>query len=139
MLNQSLLDDLLCLSRVVVPTARCFSSDSYAGSVISRSTDSAGRVRSQPTASSVNSSNDAEDFTVGTAILRRPVCVTRLTGQVTHAAKISSPAFHYNREHTPGAAPDTARVLSCQAMPRSERDGDVVRATGWRCGAGCRG
>ena len=39
---QSLLDDLLCFSRVVVPTARCFSSDSYAGSVISRSTDSSG-------------------------------------------------------------------------------------------------
>src|SRR5688572_20984186 len=57
MLNQSLLDDLLCLRRVVVPTARCFSRDSYAGSVITRSTDSPGSVRSQPTASCVNSSN----------------------------------------------------------------------------------
>ena len=42
MLNQSLLDALLCFSLVVVPIARCFSSDSYAGSVISRSTDSDG-------------------------------------------------------------------------------------------------
>src|SRR5688572_6533848 len=57
MLNQSLLDALLCFSRVVVPTARCFSSDSYAGSVISRSTDSAGRSRSQSTASRVARSN----------------------------------------------------------------------------------
>src|SRR5688572_17906403 len=57
MLNQSLLDALLCFSRVVVPTARCFSSDSYAGSVINRSTDSAGRSRSQSTASRVDRSN----------------------------------------------------------------------------------
>src|SRR5687768_10995808 len=56
MLNQSLLDALLCFRRVVVPTARCFSSDSYAGSVISRSTDSAGRSRSQSTASRVERS-----------------------------------------------------------------------------------
>src|SRR5688572_19792817 len=57
MVNQSLLEDLLCLRRVVVPTARCFSSDSYGGSVISRSTDSPGRSRSQATASCVDSSN----------------------------------------------------------------------------------
>src|SRR5688572_23342810 len=56
MLNQSLLDALLCFRRVVVPTARCFSSDSYAGSVISTSTDSAGRSRSQSTASRVERS-----------------------------------------------------------------------------------
>ena len=49
--NQSLLDALLCLSRVVVPIARCFSSDSYGGSVMTRSTDAAGSVRSHATAS----------------------------------------------------------------------------------------
>ena len=49
--NQSLLDDLLCLSRVVVPMARCFSSDSYGGSVTTRSTELAGRDRSHATAS----------------------------------------------------------------------------------------
>ncbi|HEX7837769.1 MAG TPA: hypothetical protein VF469_09915 [Kofleriaceae bacterium] len=49
--NQSLLDDLLCLSRVVVPIARCFSSDSYGGSVTTRSTDSDGSARSHATAS----------------------------------------------------------------------------------------
>ena len=37
--------------RVVVPIARCFSSDSYAGSVTIRSTDSAACPRSQSTAS----------------------------------------------------------------------------------------
>ena len=47
MRNQSLLDALLCLSRVVVPMARCFSSDSYGGSVTTRSTD-VGRQRAQP-------------------------------------------------------------------------------------------
>src|SRR5581483_7194540 len=49
--NQSLLDDLLCLSRVVVPIARYFSKDSYGGSVITRSTDSDGNARSHATAS----------------------------------------------------------------------------------------
>src|SRR5688572_10663852 len=56
MLNQSLLDALLCFSLVVVPTARCFSSDSYAGSVITRSTDSDDWPRSQSTASRADSS-----------------------------------------------------------------------------------
>src|SRR5690606_7739911 len=49
--NQSLLDALECLSRVVVPTARCFSSDSYGGSVTTRSTDASSSSRSHATAS----------------------------------------------------------------------------------------
>src|SRR6185503_12088644 len=51
MRNQGLLELLLCFNRVVVPTARCFSSDSYGGSVTTRSTEAAGMVRSQSTAS----------------------------------------------------------------------------------------
>src|SRR6187549_2806058 len=51
MVNQSLLDDFECLSRVVVPMARCFSSDSYGGSVTTRSTLAAGSAFSQSTAS----------------------------------------------------------------------------------------
>src|SRR5579883_1029226 len=50
-LNQSLLDAFECFRRVVVPIARCFSSDSYGGSVMSRSADAGGKDRSQATAS----------------------------------------------------------------------------------------
>src|SRR5690606_31967744 len=56
--NQSLLEALLCLRRVVVPIARYFSSDSYAGSVISKSIDPVGKSRSQQTASAFDSSKD---------------------------------------------------------------------------------
>ena len=63
-----LLDALLCFKRVVVPTALCFSSDSYAGSVIRRSTDEAGSARSHSTASWLDSSNKGV-FT-GRVILR---------------------------------------------------------------------
>src|SRR4051812_29523453 len=55
--NQLLLDALLCFSLVVVPMARCFSRDSYAGSVMSRSKDSAGCPRSHSTASLTATSN----------------------------------------------------------------------------------
>jgi len=49
--NQSLLDAFECLSRVVVPIARYFSSDSYGGSVTIRTTEPDGSVRSHSTAS----------------------------------------------------------------------------------------
>ena len=79
--NQSLLDDLLCLSRVVVPMARCFSSDSYAGSVIRRSIDSAGWARSQSTASRFETSKRGV-LTRGLVILRQQIWHAGMTGEV---------------------------------------------------------
>src|SRR5437868_11926943 len=61
--NQVLLEPALTFSRVVVPTARCFSSDSYAGSVTRMSTDSDGSVRRNATASSCASSKLPGDDT----------------------------------------------------------------------------
>jgi hypothetical protein len=52
--NQSLLEALLRLSLVVVPMARCFSRDSYGGSVMTRSTDALAMQRSHSTASIEN-------------------------------------------------------------------------------------
>ena len=61
--NHGLLEPLLILRRVVVPTARCFSSDSYAGSVTTMSTDSDGSVRKNATASCCDSSKLLGDDT----------------------------------------------------------------------------
>ena len=47
MVNQSLLDALLCFSRVVVPMARCFSSDSYGG-IRDQQVDRLGGLAAQP-------------------------------------------------------------------------------------------
>jgi len=50
--------------RVVVPTARCFSSDSYGGSVTTRSTELDASVRSHATASRLESENRERVFTL---------------------------------------------------------------------------